>query len=1828
MKKSTRLFNKFAWLAFVCLSAMGFRLQSQGCVVPSNLQVVAYTNNSLTLDWTSGGATNWQVRFVPQGGNLNFASPLNVTSKPFTITGLNQAATYAIQVRDSCSSSSFSNWTPFVLGTTACNVVTAPFTTNFDGAAWTTGPGTISPGSINVCWRRNPQTATGRFWKTGPPAFVFNSGAANDHTTGSGKYVYIETASFLIQADSAQFESPLIDLSSLTNPQLVFWYHMFGGDIEELRVLVSDDNGLTYTRVDTISGPQQSSTTDPWKERVVNLSAYANQTIRVRFEAFEQTPGFNNAICIDDFEIREAPSCPRPTNFAVNSIGSNQVVLGWTSGGASNWQVEYGSPGFTPGSGTQVNASSNPFTLTGLSANTAYDFYVRDSCGLGDVSTWTGPLSFTTRCAPFSTPYSENFDGSNFSPGTGFTAIGTIDNCWLRNSTTGFFWKPGPPTFTATNTGPSGDNTSGSGQYLYSENLSTLGSNRTRIETPLIDLSNLNNPQLRFFVHMFGIDISALRTYADTGSGWILINTQSGQQQSSNGAAWKEVIVSLSNYANQIIQFRFEAERTPNGFSADMAIDDLFVEEAPTCPKPQNLASTGVGVNTAGFSWTSGGANNWQISLVAGGGAAATGNIVNTSNNPAQIPGLLANTIYDVYVRDSCGPGDVSAWSGPIRINTLCNPVSAPYAENFDGNGFTLPTGFNNPGGFPACWVRPTGDNYVWSVGDDDNNSFSTGPTADHTTGSGKFLFTEGLFAFGGVLSSRQAELRTPTVDLSNVTLPQLSFWYHMYGTDIDSLAVFVDNGQRSQRVWGLSGQQQSSATAAWLEAVISLPSFAGDTVSVFFKAYRANAFTAAEIAIDDLRLEETPNCPKPNGISLNSATSTSLSLSWTSGGANNWQIEYGPVGFIQGNGTLVNAASNPFTLSGLNPSTQYQVYLRDSCGPGDVSLWTGPFNARTLCGPTPAPLLETFDGSNFTPGIFFNDPGDIDPCWSRSDTVNYHWTPETGQAVFGTGPSADHTTGNGDYLITLVLFFGGSDTTTLTSYAIDLSPLNVPQLRFYSHMFGPDINLLDVEINNGSGWTRELRLSGQQQAAQTDPWQEQVVNLNSYANDTIQVRFVAVRNSGTFSTGAGISIDDFEVREAPSCPRPTGLTVTGTSSNSVNLSWTSGGATNWQIRYRISGSSGTFTTVNANTNPFVLSGLNPSTTYDIEVRDSCGAGDVSLWTGPVTASTTCGVITAPWFESFDGGNWIVGNGGQNTNNQIDPCWTRPGNSIDFGTGQGGTTSFGTGPSQDVSGSGKYLYTETSGGSFGINAGEISSPEVFVPNNLNNPFLRFGYHMHGNTISALEVEISQNGGSFTNVFTLSGQQQSSETDPWQFDSVSLSAYQGDTLRFRFIGRRTGSFRSDIAIDEVEVKGTLLPCQDPTNLSFSNIGQSNFDLSWQSANANAQTTVRYYETALGAASATVIPNAGSPLSLTNLNPGTNYTVELTDSCANGGLSGTVSDTISTLFCPAVTANFSSNANFLGVNFNSAGTLNADSLRWLFDASNTSNAQNPFYVFPAAGTYSVTLFAFNDCGNADTLTQSITVCDTLEIAFRIENRSDSVVFDADSSQGVSGYIWDLDEGFTSNQSRVAVSYPTTGTKTITLTVFNDCGDTLRQTRTIDVCPLPVASWTYTILSPVNGGLRIQFDASASQNASTFNWDFGDGNTGTGVNPIHVYYTPGLFYLVRLTVQNSCGGQDARAFALNEISLPENLPAQAVKLYPQPARENYRLSWDSRVLKVQKINLYSSNGQLLRSWPLADPREDTWEGDATAWPNGLYWLELVAEQQRIQKRLMIRK
>src|SRR5690606_21042467 len=101
--------------------------------------------------------------------------------------------------------------------------------------------------------------------------------------------------------------------------------------------------------------------------------------------------------------IIDTPNCLPPAGLGADNITYNSAELFWTLDGGTSFDIEYGEAGFTPTETPSAGLSgvTNPYTLTGLTPETSYDFYVRQNCGDTDgTSIWVGPFNFTTECLP------------------------------------------------------------------------------------------------------------------------------------------------------------------------------------------------------------------------------------------------------------------------------------------------------------------------------------------------------------------------------------------------------------------------------------------------------------------------------------------------------------------------------------------------------------------------------------------------------------------------------------------------------------------------------------------------------------------------------------------------------------------------------------------------------------------------------------------------------------------------------------------------------------------------------------------------------------------------------------------------------------------------------------------------------------------------------------------------------------------------------------------------------------------------------------------------------------------------------------------------------------------------------------------------------------------------------------------------------------------------------------------------------------------------------------------------------------------------------------
>jgi hypothetical protein len=368
------------------------------CPDPSVLTVSTITDTTADLAWTeNGSATAWDVEIVTTGIAPSGTPTSTGVSNPYTAIMLAADTEYDYYLRSNCGVDGTSAWIGPLTFRTACAPVAAPYTEDFE--LFTTSTSAFASGN---CWAG---TGGAYFWESAPGTDTGSGSTGPDPSITTGNYFYTE-ASGGTAGSTTDLVSPLVDLTALTAPSLSFNYHMFGGQIGTLDVLV---NGTT--NVWTLSGQQQTSATAPWELAVVDLTAYAGQTISITFRA-TSAGTFEGDLAIDNVAFNELPTCLDVTAVTVDSVTTDSATLSWTENNipaGTAWEVvalPAGDP--APVAGTS-NATTNPYTIASLTANTSYDVYVRADCSM----TFVGPISLTTSCAivtayPYTTDFTNN----------------------------------------------------------------------------------------------------------------------------------------------------------------------------------------------------------------------------------------------------------------------------------------------------------------------------------------------------------------------------------------------------------------------------------------------------------------------------------------------------------------------------------------------------------------------------------------------------------------------------------------------------------------------------------------------------------------------------------------------------------------------------------------------------------------------------------------------------------------------------------------------------------------------------------------------------------------------------------------------------------------------------------------------------------------------------------------------------------------------------------------------------------------------------------------------------------------------------------------------------------------------------------------------------------------------------------------------------------------------------------------------------------------------------------------------------------------------------
>ena len=614
--------------------------ESPTCVVPSGMSTSTLTTTSVDLVWNAGDSeTIWNVEynsgadFTP--GNGEEEGSANITGTPaMSLSSLTEATDYYVYYQADCGATDgTSEWVgPFNFFTSYCQSL--PTSNDGDGIS---------------------QVVLG-----------------NETFISAGDVFYED------------FTSPTVDLAAAITANLQITFAVGNFTDYNTYVYIDFNNDLVYDTATELfytglSAAGIPSTLDAsFTMPDVPLGVY---NMRISTSDFVQNPpnpcfsaswGVTMEFTIN---VTAAPDCIPPSALVANTITQDAADLTWNGGvTGESWDLEWGPTGFAPGTGTLVTGlTTETYPLTGLTAGTAYDFYVLSNCAASETSTVSGPSTFFTAtpgetCAD-AFPMTVEVDCDTATPTTfNFANAADLQANGEFASCDGFadygYWV----SFTAPAVGSVVFNFSGAAASIGLEVLDACGGTA---------VSACNNNLLDA-----GED-SGIIGGLTPGDTYYAVIWRDGQ----NGTA------------------------------------DVCIEEGPTCSFPINLEATNLTDTSADLGWTENGtATSWNIEWGIAGFTPGTGTAVSAITvNPYGISGLTQNTDYDFYVQAIC-TSEISDFEGPFTFTTtpqtnfvldcaLDGPLTQDYCYgDNDTNVFTFTSTDGTPlnltfnsGGIESC---------------------------------------------------------------------------------------------------------------------------------------------------------------------------------------------------------------------------------------------------------------------------------------------------------------------------------------------------------------------------------------------------------------------------------------------------------------------------------------------------------------------------------------------------------------------------------------------------------------------------------------------------------------------------------------------------------------------------------------------------------------------------------------------------------------------------------------------------------------------------------------------------------------------------------------------------------------------------------------------------------------------------------------------------------------------------------------------------------------------------------------------------------------------
>jgi gliding motility-associated-like protein len=270
--------------------------------------------------------------------------------------------------------------------------------------------------------------------------------------------------------------------------------------------------------------------------------------------------------------------------------------------------------------------------------------------------------------------------------------------------------------------------------------------------------------------------------------------------------------------------------------------------------------------------------------------------------------------------------------------------------------------------------------------------------------------------------------------------------------------------------------------------------------------------------------------------------------------------------------------------------------------------------------------------------------------------------------------------------------------------------------------------------------------------------------------------------------------------------------------------------------------------------------------------------------------------------------------------------------------------------------------------------------------------------------------------------------------------------------------------------------------------------------------------------------------------------TNYSVTLI-SFSQSGCSDTIVKVVSVN--PTPVANFTANTSCYidSVRFTNNSTISSGSIsswNWYFGDGNNGSQQNPAHFYSSAGNQTITLVAGSTlgCFDSSTVILNIQPKPAADYSYTPACTNSPILFtDASTipAGSITGWSWNFGDSNSSNLQNPAHSYTSSNSFSATLIISSagGCLDTI--SKTVTVTPNPTTAFTASAMCYTDSVRFINSSSITSGTITSWNWDFGDGNSGTIQNPGHFYTTAGN-HTISLVATSNNGCKDTTTVSVN--------------------------------------------------------------------------------------------